>query len=104
MKKLLTVTLKMILLTLSDSSNAQQPNWQDCQSQYNPQQCMQGVHPSQQTSPSSLPMQPSFSQGGTTSQGRQIAPPMNNMQPIPTYQYNQPSNCTPNGYGGFICQ
>jgi hypothetical protein len=92
------------LLFLTSTCWSQQGNWQTCQYEPNPQQCMQGVPVNQQVAPSSLPMQPSFSQGGTTSQGRQITPPLNNTQQIPTYQYNQPMNCRPNGYGGFICQ
>ena len=98
MKKILVPALAIMMQLAAAVSFAQQPNWQSCQQQWNPQQCMQGVHPSQQTSPSSLPMQPSFSQG------TQIKPPMNSNPQIPTYQYQQPVNCQPNGFGGFRCQ
>jgi NADPH-dependent glutamate synthase beta subunit-like oxidoreductase len=92
MKKLLLITL-----FLSSSVWAQAPDWNTCQYQQNPQQCMQGI-PAWQQSPA-----PIQQQGSGVTQGRQIQlqgmPDPNRPQQInPTQKI-----CMPNGYGGFNC-
>ena len=86
------------VLLMSMNAIAQNPNWNECQYQQNPQQCMQGVPAWQQTP---APIQ---QQGNGVTQGRQIQ-----LQGLPDPNRPQqvnpmPVQCRPNGYGGFNCQ
>jgi len=94
MKKLLTLGFLMA----SIYAWAQAPDWNTCQYQQNPQQCMQGIPAWQQTP---APIQ---QQGSGVTQGRQIQlqgmPDPNRPQTVAPLT----KTCTPNGFGGYTCQ
>ena len=90
--------LLLTFLLLSAPAWAQAPDWNTCQYQQNPQQCMQGI-PAWQQTPAPIQQQGNINQQPRQQIQLQGMPDPNRPQTVAPMS----KTCMPNGYGGFNC-